>query len=711
VHDESTRQFATADRRQLFLDLAKRAEGVSATEAHRMATAQGDTVTEEAYYNLARRLVHRGLVTSRQTETGTRFFRGAGDDNMWLEEEDLVAIVDPEYPLLALPIWRETQRQVNDIPADVWVELRERLRNVSARDLFADAIASYADDLHAQVAFLVEFEDRPAPDLPRLRQEAENSRQLLMRITKYGLGLSREAVDVPLSLDAAMASFKATRRDKYVDSAILGDELQRRVANEPFVVDVDMTESATSLLIAAVDGSTRSGMMSFIGDDGDLSMGHAPMLAINTAIGQTNRMMSVGNRSVPVFLRLPEKPEDMQRADNRYSVMAKLLYPDLSDAEYMHSVWNAMDLLEARTALRLCQRWYTQGGNVEVRPADLILRDGTVSPQDRDFSHYADLSSYGKIVRDMIETNWQLARTVRDNEQTLAGVVKTAQLTVFAPVVNWYACRIAAEARGQIVAWPLQAMNLIPDQLILTRLLTAKRAQGDPWTRTAVVIRPFHALSNFSKSYQRDTSPSAIVRKKHQDALGHPELLSQEQHLFWSDFRLESDPFVKMLDNVAYGNFFLGAVPRLDIEKQLPRIEFLIPASTAEEGSDAWPTAAQHRDRVIRGLQQTGFQVSAEHRMFQDPAKIDVLPAILIRAHDTVKMWATELLSRVQEYVGYYLARHVQTKRIRGVRVRPFTRAELELLYDQLRRERELRAGRKPPDMPSSGPERPPLSA
>ncbi|MEA2166599.1 MAG: hypothetical protein QOK37_4726 [Thermoanaerobaculia bacterium] len=64
---------------------------------------------------------------------------------------------------------------------------------------------------------------------------------------------------MPLGLDAAVASFKATRRDTYVDAA-LHEELQRRVANESFVVDVDMTVSDTSL-IAAVDGSTRSGVM------------------------------------------------------------------------------------------------------------------------------------------------------------------------------------------------------------------------------------------------------------------------------------------------------------------------------------------------------------------------------------------------------------------------------------------------------------------
>ena len=53
-------------------------------------------------------------------------------------------------------------------------------------------------------------------------------------------------------------------------------------------------------------------------------------------------------------------------------------------------------------------------------------------------------------------------------------------------------------------------------------------------------------------------------------------------------------------------------------------------------------------------------------------------------------------MSRVQEYIGFYMARHVKTNKIAGVRVRPFTRAQLEMLYEQLRREREMQAGAMP---------------
>ena len=234
------------------------------------------------------------------------------------------------------------------------------------------------------------------------------------------------------------------------------------------------------------------------------------MVAINTSVGRLNQSVRVGQRDLPVFTRLPEKPEDMQRQDNRYTVMAKLLYPDMSDAEYMHAIWNAMDLIEAKSALRLFRRWYGPNG-VEM-PSDIVLRDGAVAPQERDFDHYTQLSSFGQIARDTIETNWEIARTCSDNEQTLAGVVKIAQLNVVAPVVNWYACQLPLNGASQVLAWPLHSMNVVSDQVMMTRLLTAGRAKKDSWIRSCVVIRPFHAVSPYAQTYRRAKTPAALIQ-------------------------------------------------------------------------------------------------------------------------------------------------------------------------------------------------------
>lgn len=335
-NERESRDFTANTRKSLFLELARRPEGAGTSEVYQRAIELGDKVTEEAYYNLARRLAHRGLLILTRSEQGTRYQLGAEDQ--WLEEDQLSQLIDPDYPLLAITIWRESLRQINEVPEEVWRELRERLRGESARELFHQAIVSYCDDFHAQIVDLVEFERTPTPALARLRQEAEDSRSLLLRLTKYGLGLSREAVNVPVSVNAAIREFKEQRVGSYVNEEILTQELARRIEPEAFICGAITNPEEQNLLIGAVDGSTRGGILSFLGEEGDFNVGHAPMIAINTSVGQIDRRLPIGNRTIPVFMRLPEKPEDMQRQDNRYTVMAKLLYPDLSDSKYMHSV-------------------------------------------------------------------------------------------------------------------------------------------------------------------------------------------------------------------------------------------------------------------------------------------------------------------------------------------------------------------------------------
>jgi len=143
-----------------------------------------------------------------------------------------------------------------------------------------------------------------------------------------------------------------------------------------------------------------------------------------------------------------------------------------------------------------------------------------------------------------------------------------------------------------------------------------------------------------------------------------------------------------MLNTVWYANFFLASVPRLDFEWYLPRIEFLVASPVYGVGADPVTEARPHLERLIGALRQTGFEVSAEHSMYRDKSTLEVLPSLVTRAHDTVKIWAQELLSRVDEYLSAILTRAISAKKARGVRIRPFTKEEFRLLHEALKNER-----------------------
>lgn len=161
---------------------------------------------------------------------------------------------------------------------------------------------------------------------------------------------------------------------------------------------------------------------------------------------------------------------------------------------------------------------------------------------------------------------------------------------------------------------------------------------------------------------------------------------------FWRDFSPDRDPFFKLLNGAMFGGFFLAAVPRLDRKEALPRMEMLVPASTEEEGY--YPAEATDRLSILlRALQQDGFNVAAEHSMFDAKGWIDVLPRLLIEVHYTVKMWAAELQSRVQEYVGYHLKQYLRGPSVGSVRIRPWKREALQTWINQMTDERRKQAG------------------
>ena len=224
---------------------------------------------------------------------------------------------------------------------------------------FRDAIIDYADNFRDELQnYLMESEQPESyKDLPKMKQQLGNILAMLKGLTKFGMGLSEEAIGLPSNIDDGLQIVQNNPDVLFYDEEVLKDEIGRRVTNEPMIVETAKEHDNRDLLVAAVDGSTRGGLLSFQGEEGDLAVGHAPMVSVNTSVAQINRSIKIGNQLSPAFMRLPEKPEDMQQQSNRYTIMAKVFYPDLSDSEYAHSVWNAMDVLESRAALRVMSRW------------------------------------------------------------------------------------------------------------------------------------------------------------------------------------------------------------------------------------------------------------------------------------------------------------------------------------------------------------------
>src|SRR3954463_9220253 len=113
ISREEQNDFTSKRREELFIRMAKRAEGVTTQEIFDEGRKLGDAVTIEAYHNLGRRLVHRGVLLADKSERQTRYHLSSKGDDQWLDEDQIASIVNPDYPLIALAVVQESVRQLN----------------------------------------------------------------------------------------------------------------------------------------------------------------------------------------------------------------------------------------------------------------------------------------------------------------------------------------------------------------------------------------------------------------------------------------------------------------------------------------------------------------------------------------------------------------------------------------------------------------------
>ena len=226
---------------------------------------------------------------------------------------------------------------------------------------------------------------------------------------------------------------------------------------------------------------------------------------------------------------------------------------------------------------------------------------------------------------------------------------------------------------------------------LLTRILTAGRRPSEPWLRTCIVLRPFHAVTDFSDRYSRRRRPAEELAQRAETArerMASGESTSNDE--FWAgSFDARRDSYVKMLEGARYAMFFLGAIPSTGWQPLTAEIEMLVPASTKEE-SEPWPEVEPYANTLLQALHQVGFDVSLDHDMFASKGRLDILPKLLIDVHSTVRQWAALLYARAQEHIAFQISGFLKGRR-KEARIRPWKRHELEAWLDQMTRERELR--------------------
>src|SRR5207247_2385917 len=142
-----------------------------------------------------------------------------------------------------------------------------------------------------------------------------------------------------------------------------------------------------------------------------------------------------------LYYSVPVSRAAIDDRSNRGMVLAPFMFRYLSESEYEHMAKCATDVVQWRAdeAVFFGTARSLRDGVLLPRPT-VQFRDGTITPQEREYGHYKRPNEYGDMVREGIALSRKILEKIiaADKPPVFAGAVKATQSRFFSMVLNWY---------------------------------------------------------------------------------------------------------------------------------------------------------------------------------------------------------------------------------------------------------------------------------
>lgn len=479
-----------------------------------------------------------------------------------------------------------------------------------------------------------------------------------------------------------------------VAERIFGDSFIQRVS----IPEVKASESR--MIVAGSDGSSHAGYVRgvpaprYVEEEGRL------VLTFNNSIAYIELPKDYPYRVPSPYHGVPMTRAALEDPHNRGMVISRPWFPDLSDSEFEHMKKAALDVVQFRVDERLMNgvaRAYgtsPAGGDSGLLPKpNVLIRDGTVTPQEREFQHYINRKAYGDVVREGIALSYSILRAVKDSEhRVFAGAVKSTQLRTFSRMINWYVKRHVDEG------WDLSKVSYVTDTVAVTRLLAVlPKLQPNEYYRTCVIVRPFWALDTSLRGRRLDdTSESWLAefrRRREAQVKDWHEHGGEVPRLLGID--LEDDPFVRMCQEGDYAAFYFGLPTDGEPSLTLPRFEFMDALRALPEEKRA-QRVARAADLIMTGVHLTKWSQDREHNFMSQRKLPRLIPYVVYEAHEKCKTLGHKLEAELKQAIAMRLS---QLKKLRGL---PVPKVLIEPIpvkeYLATLQRRLLGQGKQPPE-------------
>ena len=561
-------------------------------------------------------------------------------------------------------------------------EAGRRLLNEDPRELILRMLKDRALELEEDLGIL----DDPEVEDRAHRAQARKRLEDLRYFVNSELGIGARSWDFPTFEQIEKGARKFTPPDWDEIRAALGEHVFGKAFLEPsFVQEGDSKEVAS--IVAGSDGSSHTGYVRGIPAPQYVEEEGRMLLTFNNSVAYLDLPTSYPHKVHFPYHGVPMTRAAIEDPGNRGMIISRPWFEDLTDSQFEHMKKAALDVVQFRVDERLITgvaRAYGSGpvggeGGLLPKP-NVLIRDGTVTPQEREFQHYCHLSSYGDVVREGIGLSYSILRAVADSSSRVyAGAVKMTQLKTFSKIINWYIKRTIDES------WDLSKASYVTDSVAVTRLLGAlPNCPANQYYRTCVVVRPFSALVTDLRFLRHSTSEEWLEYFRYRRAQQTGEYERYGGEASWLVGQaVEDDPYVRMCQQADYAAFYFGRTMG-EPHVTLPRFEFLDSLrrlSPEERGHRVTRTV----ELIIAGVHFSKWTLDREHNFMTHHHMPRLVPYVVYEAHEKCKALGHKLESELLQAITMRLS---ELKALRGLPV-PIVEIEpvpLEQFRARLRR-------------------------
>ena len=269
--------------------------------------------------------------------------------------------------------------------------------------------------------------------------------------------------------------------------------------------------------------------------------------------------------------------------------------------------------------------------NADKDCPDIILRDGSLFPQDAYLDNYIIDNRRGDFTRKAIQELRECINSARDFNRIYCGVSKNVRLKVYSSVLDWYIAKYIDKN------WETGNYTLTDGQA-MTLLLSSPNCFENGLKKamcTCLIRRSF-------------TTRATLNEKANLKALDESYFKRYRQRIEDENSRINIEPYKYLCENFHTYMFFIGHSKTPN--QLLPRYEFF----SANDNNIEIISA-----KILTAIKYCGLEVDKDHSFMSDDPISYLIPSITLESHKCSKnvgKWLTQnvkqkLLSKYQSFI------------------------------------------------------------